>query len=239
MEKTSEQTYTDLLRQLGDPTVVEPAVLVGYLRDVERLHLTGRITDRQLERAKDAYADTIARDPRQSPARVGEPVVNGVLGAPALTTAGSLNLDPITGTPGAHPVGTGLGAAVGGAAAGAAVGTVAGPLGTVIGAAVGAVIGGLAGKGVAELVDPTVEETYWRSSFSTRPYVAPDDSFDDYGPAYGYGVTAYGDRLGRTFEEAEGELAEGWVTARGTSRLDWGRAKAPTRDAWERASQRV
>ena len=39
------------------------------------------------------------------------------------------NRDPITGAPGAHPVGTGLGAAAGGMAAGAAVGTMAGPVG--------------------------------------------------------------------------------------------------------------
>src|SRR4051812_26680344 len=65
------------------------------------------------------------------------------------------NADPITGAPGAHPVGTGIGAAAGGIAAGAAIGTVAGPIGTAIGAAVGAVVGGLAGKGVAERIDPT------------------------------------------------------------------------------------
>ena len=40
------------------------------------------------------------------------------------------NRDPITGAPGAHPVGTGIGAAAGGVAAGAAAGTVAaGPIG--------------------------------------------------------------------------------------------------------------
>ena len=48
------------------------------------------------------------------------------------------NRDPITGAPGAHPVGTGVGAAAGGAAAGAAIGTVAGPIGTAIGMAAGA-----------------------------------------------------------------------------------------------------
>src|SRR5450830_618103 len=48
-----------------------------------------------------------------------------------------LNRDPITGTPGAHPLGTAAGAASG-AVAGAAVGTaVGGPVGAVIGAAVG------------------------------------------------------------------------------------------------------
>ena len=83
--------------------------------------------------------------------------------------AGSSNLDPITGEPGAHPVGTGVGAAAGGMAAGAAAGTVAGPVGTVIGAAVGAVVGGLAGKGVAESVDPTEHDAYWRENFTTRP----------------------------------------------------------------------
>jgi outer membrane lipoprotein SlyB len=72
------------------------------------------------------------------------------------------NADPITGAPGAHPVGVGLGAAaggvVGGIAAGAAVGTVAaGPVGTVVGTAVGAIAGGLGGKAVAEHFDPTTE----------------------------------------------------------------------------------
>ncbi len=66
------------------------------------------------------------------------------------------NPDPITGAPGAHPVGVGLGAAAGGIAAGAAAGTLAaGPIGTVVGAAIGAVVGGLAGKGAAESMNPT------------------------------------------------------------------------------------
>jgi ElaB/YqjD/DUF883 family membrane-anchored ribosome-binding protein len=68
------------------------------------------------------------------------------------------NPDPITGAPGAHPVGVGLGAAAGGIAAGAAAGTfAAGPIGTVVGAAIGAVVGGLAGKGAAESMNPTQE----------------------------------------------------------------------------------
>ena len=36
------------------------------------------------------------------------------------TDDSTANLDPITGAPGAHPIGTGVGAAVGGVAAGAA-----------------------------------------------------------------------------------------------------------------------
>mgnify|MGYP003391712891 CR=1 FL=1 len=33
-------------------------------------------------------------------------------------------------------------------------------------AAVGAIVGGLAGKGVAEMVDPTAEDAYWRETSS-------------------------------------------------------------------------
>jgi phage tail tape-measure protein len=64
------------------------------------------------------------------------------------------NPDPITGEPGAHPVGTGVGA-TGGALAGAAIGAVGGPVGMAAGALVGAVTGGIVGKEVAESIDPT------------------------------------------------------------------------------------
>src|SRR5262245_28912316 len=81
------------------------------------------------------------------------------------------NEDPITKAPGSHPVGTGVGAAGGalaGAAAGAAVG---GPVGAAVGGVTGAVVGGAAGHGVAEKIDPTVEDAYWRENYSSRPYV--------------------------------------------------------------------
>jgi hypothetical protein len=146
------------------------------------------------------------------------------------------NLDPISGTPGAHPVGTGVGAAAGGIAAGAAVGTVAGPIGTVVGAAVGAIAGGLAGKGVAEMVDPTAEEAYWRDNYSSRPYVTRGASFGDYGPAYRYGIESYDRYEGHTFEQAEPELMRDWDGAKGSSRLTWDNAKNATRDSWQRLS---
>ncbi len=149
------------------------------------------------------------------------------------------NRDPLTGAPGAHPVGTGLGAAAGGVAAGAAVGTVAGPIGTLVGAAVGAVVGGLAGKGVAEMIDPTAEDAYWRENYATRPYVTPGSTYDDFGPAYRYGVDAYGRYDGRTFDDAEPELQADWGRVKGSSRLDWERAKSATRDSWQRVSDTI
>ncbi|MCW7538635.1 hypothetical protein OOT46_12355 [Aquabacterium sp. A7-Y] len=155
------------------------------------------------------------------------------------TTQGSANRDPITGTPGAHPVGTGIGAAAGGIAAGAAVGTVAGPVGTAIGAAVGAVAGGLAGKGIAEQIDPTVEDAYWADTYRSRPYVPAGSSYDEYGPAYRYGVESYSRNSGLGWEESEAGLASGWDDARGRSTLSWDQAKHATRDSWQRLSDRI
>src|SRR5437762_3143199 len=109
--------------------------------------------------------------------------------------------DPITGTPGAHPVGTGIGAAAGGAATGAAVGSVAGPAGTAAGIVAGAVLGGLAGKGVAEKIDPTAEEAYWRQNYRTRHYVDKDAEWEPYSAAYRTGYEGYGRYYGKSFDQ--------------------------------------
>jgi ElaB/YqjD/DUF883 family membrane-anchored ribosome-binding protein len=60
MEKTAEQVYTDLLRQLASPGAIQPGVLADTFRDVERMHSMGRITDWQLENAREAYASTVS-----------------------------------------------------------------------------------------------------------------------------------------------------------------------------------
>ena len=146
------------------------------------------------------------------------------------------NRDPITGAPGAHPVGTGMGALAGGAAAGAVAGTMGGPVGTVIGAAIGAVVGGLAGKGAAEAIDPTRESAYWSENFSARGYVEKGSSFDDYGPAYGFGVNAFGRYPGRDFDDVEAEMSGEWAGSRGASNLSWERARPAAREAWTRIS---
>lgn len=149
------------------------------------------------------------------------------------------NRDPITGAPGSHPVGTGLGAVAGGVAAGAAAGTVAGPVGTVVGAALGAIAGGLAGKGIAEMIDPTVEDAYWRDAYASRPYYSSDFTFDDYAPAYRHGYTSYPKYYGRSFDEVESDLSNDWRNVRGNSRLEWDRAKYAVRDSWDRVSDAI
>ena len=149
------------------------------------------------------------------------------------------NRDPISGAPGAHPVGVGVGAAAGGVAAGAAIGAVAGPVGAAIGAAIGAVAGGLAGKGVAESIDPTVESAYWKDNYASREYVDSGASYDDYGPAYSYGVDSFGRHAGRSFSDVEADLGRDWDRNRGGSSLSWDKARSATRDSWDRLSDRV
>ena len=128
------------------------------------------------------------------------------------------NRDPISGAPGAHPIGTGLGAS-GGAAAGAAIGAVA---------------GGLAGKGAAEAINPTIEDEYWRNNYSTRPYATADRGYEYYQPAYKYGWESRAKHGSKEFDSVAGDLQKGWDKARGTSKMEWNEARTPVSDAWHR-----
>ena len=152
-------------------------------------------------------------------------------------TVGEPNRDVLTGERGSHPVGTGIGA-VGGAAAGAVLGGIGGPVGAVVGGVVGAVAGGLAGKGAAEVIDPTAEETFWRTTYVSAPYFVKTGIYDfnDYGPAYRYGWESRSRNIGRKFDELERELARDWDAAKGASRLAWSDAKLATQAAWQRVS---
>lgn len=155
-----------------------------------------------------------------------------------MTTKNPTNADPITGAPGAHPVGTGVGAASG-AAAGAIVGSMAGPVGTVIGGAVGAVAGGLAGKGAAESVNPTAEESYWRENYTSTPGYKGDYTYDDYAPAYRTGYTGWerARASGESFDAHEPKLRSEFERSKGNSRLQWEDAKDATRAAWHRVER--
>ena len=149
------------------------------------------------------------------------------------------NPDPITGEPGAHPVGTGLGAAIAGAAGGVAGGALGGPVGAIAGAAIGAVAGGYAGKEVEEQFDPTAEDAYWREHYRDRPYVERDADYEAYRPAYQYGWESRSRHAGRRFEDVEPELELGWGERRTHSSLAWDKAKHATRDAWDRVERAI
>lgn len=148
-------------------------------------------------------------------------------------TGTDANRDPITGTPGAHPVGTGVGA-VGGAAAGAAIGAVAGPIGAAVGLVAGAVAGGLAGKGIAEKVDPTVEDAYWKTNYSKQSYVEHNAPYTTYQPAYRTGYEGRSQYPGKKFEEVEAKLQRQYEESKGPNGLSWEKAKVATRAAWNR-----
>lgn len=146
------------------------------------------------------------------------------------------NPDPITKEPGAHPVGTGIGAAGAGSIGAVVGGVVGGPVGAVVGSVIGAVAGGLAGKGAAEKVNPTVEDEYWRSNYSSQPYIEQDHKYEDYQPAYRAGYEGY-DRYGasgRTFDDAEPDLRRDYEQQHGGAGLAWEKAKHATKDAWHR-----
>ena len=147
----------------------------------------------------------------------------------------SMNLDPITNAPGAHPVGTGVGAAMGGAAAGAAAGALGGPVGAVAGAVVGAVAGGLGGKAIAESINPTAEEAYWRDNYNREPYYETGRTFDDYAPAYRLGLQGRTGYEGN-FDDVESRLASDWDSKRESSTLTWAQARAASRAAWDRVA---
>ncbi len=160
------------------------------------------------------------------------------------TNHGDPNRDPITDEKGAHPVGAGLGAAAGGAATGAAVGTVAGPIGTAIGVIAGGLIGGLAGKGVAEAVDPTEEDAYWRDEHANnkRDYYKEGSSYDDhYKPAHQYGWESYSKSkhensgTARKFDELSPRMKQEWNEHRSDSDLTWEEAHPAARDSYNRA----
>jgi uncharacterized protein YjbJ (UPF0337 family) len=151
------------------------------------------------------------------------------------------NPDPITGEPGAHPVGV-AGGGTGGAMAGAAIGgAVGGPVGALVGGAIGAVAGGAAGKGVAESVNPTVEDEYWRNEHKTRPYITKDKSYDYYQPAYKYGWESASkpNYMGRRFEEVEPDLEKNWSSYRGTHNAEWRDVRDATRDSYTRVHSRA
>jgi hypothetical protein len=147
------------------------------------------------------------------------------------------NRDPITGAPGAHPVGVGIGTA-GGATIGAAVGSFAGPGGTAVGAAVGGVVGGLTGKSLAESINPTVEDEYWRENYGARPYVKEGVQYSDYQPAYQFGWEGRSRFENLTWDEAEPKLREEW-RLKDDRVLEWSKASPAVKDAWYRIEREM
>ncbi len=92
-----------------------------------------------------------------------------------------------------------------------------------------------------ELADATwaaaweTEDNYWHENFSSRPYAVGPDFYDRFRPAYRYGTEAGRHHLGRTWDEAEPDLRDGWE--RYPHRHDataWDEIRFAVKDAWDR-----
>ena len=146
------------------------------------------------------------------------------------------NPDPLTGEPGSHPVGTGVGTA-GGGLTGATVGAaIAGPLGAAVGAVVGGVAGAYSGRGVAEAVNPTAEETFWRENHASQEWATDGSAYDQYAPAYRTGYEGVMNYAGRDYEEVETDLALDYQKHDPGTALPCDRARPAVKAAWQRVS---
>jgi hypothetical protein len=169
----------------------------------------------------------MATKPKAKPEKDAEKSVD-------LPPYGSRNPDPITDSPGSHPIETGIGAVIGGAASGMAVGAVGGPVGAVIGAAVGgAVAGGLAGKGVGELIDPTTEDN-WIREYLEWQQPGKDANWEAAArEAYRFGMRSERQYAGRPFDQVEGILRPDWETLH--PNLAWAEYRRAVHDGYDRA----
>jgi hypothetical protein len=107
-------------------------------------------------------------------------------------------------------------------------------VGAAAGAIIGGVAGGLAGKGVAESIDPTTEDAYWRDEYPKRDYYERDTTYDDVAPAYRHGWESRARYQDRTWDEVEPELQRNWESTPSSRDLAWEKARRASRDAWDR-----
>jgi hypothetical protein len=94
-----------------------------------------------------------------------------------------------------------------------------------------------AASGVAEAINPTFENDYWRESYAIRNYVREGESYETFAPAYRYGWEAYSRYPGKRFDDVESALRSGWERTEWNAALAWERAREAARDAWRRVEQ--
>jgi hypothetical protein len=108
-----------------------------------------------------------------------------------------------------------------------------------LGTIVGGVAGAYAGKALAENIDPTVEEEYWRNEYPQRPYYSENRSYDDFAPAYRAGWEAYDPQATSTWQEREALARQRWEGEGGAPTMTWEEARLASQDAYERAHRRA
>jgi len=133
-----------------------------------------------------------------------------------------------------HILGAGS-AALAGGAAGAAIGAVvAGPAGLAVGAAAGGALGAVVGDRASEAADKRRDLGHFQQIFRTMPYYLAGHDWNDYAPAYRYGLDSYGEFGGHSLAQVESQLQGGWeAAAHFGSRLAWAQARPAVEHAWQ------
>lgn len=131
-----------------------------------------------------------------------------------------------------HVLGAGSGALLAGGVGAVIGGFVAGHIGITVGAAAGAAVGAVVGDRISEQRDKRDDLGHFQQIFHTMPYYVDAMRWDDYAPAYDYGIRTYRTHGGQPFAQVEDGLAREWEAARGGSRLSWVQAQPAVAHAW-------
>lgn len=132
-----------------------------------------------------------------------------------------------------HILGAGSGAFLVGGAGAAIGGIVAGHAGIVVGAAAGAALGAVLGDRLSERHDKRDDLGHFQQIFHTMPYYVSDMRWEDYAPAYDYGIRTYRTRGGQPFAQVQDGLGREWDAVKGNSRLLWSEARPAAAHAWQ------
>lgn len=138
-----------------------------------------------------------------------------------------------------HILSTG-GATLGGGAIGAVIGAVIGGTpGLTLGAVAGGAAGAIIGQKLSEAADPRGDLGHFQQVFRTTPYYVDGMTWDDYAPAYRYGLESYATHGGQPLESAAPMLAQDWPRMQGASRLSWAQALPAVAHAWRELDENL
>jgi hypothetical protein len=151
--------------------------------------------------------------------------------------------DPLFRAMAAHPLGVAAGAVIGAAAGFLVASLFDGAATTLVGALIGVLAGATIAAGIAERSGRShgtddasrhdLSDRYFAERFERADYRRHDATFEDYRPAYRYGLHARTQRGAVIWDDAlERELASEWHLHRGDSKLDWDQARAGVYEAF-------
>lgn len=137
-----------------------------------------------------------------------------------------------------HILGSVSAALLGGIVVGGIGWFIAGPVGLTAGVVVGGALGAVLGHRASEAVDPRDDIGHFEQIYTTMPYYVVGHDWNDYAPAYRYGLDTYKEYPGQALSQVESQLQGGWEAAtRFGSRLQWSQVRPVVAHAWESLDQ--